>query len=307
MSLSYNHFMFDEILKKIEEVCIARQYEDEILNYQNEIEDYFELINKVAIVYIFDTNKKMIYVNDFFIELSKYDKDDILGQDYRSFFHYEMPKPIIEEQSLILENGKKWQGKIKYLTRKNKCIDLSGLHTHLLSLGVIKPSNGGKNKGNNTHTILDNTISDKTRLESINTLAEQSSAYKYLVKTKENIWEFIKTEKPQFIEPYADYWNLFADKYGLAKVQKVTNSRKKKFKTRLAEEKFNFLKITKKLTEASDFVLTQKWMTFDWVIFSESNYVKILEGNYDKTAINNEKAININKTPEPEYTNLDGR
>ena len=141
----------------------------------------------------------------------------------------------------------------------------------------------------------------------INTLAEQSSAYKNLEESKESIFEFIKTEKPQFIEPYADYWNLFADKYGLAKVTKITDSRKKKFKTRLAEEKFNFLKITKKLTEASDFVLTQKWMTFDWVIFSESNYVKILEGNYDKTAINNEKAININKTPEPEYTNLDGR
>ena len=140
-----------------------------------------------------------------------------------------------------------------------------------------------------------------------NISAEQSSAYKNLEKSKESIFEFIKTEKPQFIEPYADYWNLFADKYGLAKVQKVTNSRKKKFKTRLAEEKFNFLKITKKLTEASDFVLTQKWMTFDWVIFSESNYVKILEGNYDKTAINNEKAKNIDKTPEPEYTNLDGR
>jgi CheY-like chemotaxis protein len=106
----------NEILKKIEEACIARQYEDEILNYQNEIEDYFELINKVAIVYTFDINKKMIYVNDFFTELSKYDKDDILGQDYRSFFHYEMPRAIIEEQSLTLENGNKWQGKIKYLT-----------------------------------------------------------------------------------------------------------------------------------------------------------------------------------------------
>lgn len=140
-----------------------------------------------------------------------------------------------------------------------------------------------------------------------NISAEQSSAYKYLEKSKESIFEFIKTEKPQFIEPYADYWNLFADKYGLAKVTKITDSRKKKFKTRLAEEKFNFLKITKKLTEASDFVLTQKWMTFDWVIFSESNYVKILEGNYDKTAISNEKAKNIDKNPEPEYTNLDGR
>lgn len=106
----------NEILEKIEEACIAGQYEDEILNYQNEIEDYFELINKVAIVYTFNTDKRMIYVNNFFIELSKYDKYDILGQDYRSFFHYEMPKPIIEEQSLILENAKKWQGKIKYLT-----------------------------------------------------------------------------------------------------------------------------------------------------------------------------------------------
>lgn len=150
------------------------------------------------------------------------------------------------------------------------------------------------------------TLNNKTSIIN-NTLAEQSSAYKNLEKSKENIFEFIKTEKPQLIEPYADYWNLFADKYSLAKVTKITDSRKKKFKTRLAEEKFNFLKITKKLTEASDFVLTQKWMTFDWVIFSESNYVKILEGNYDKTAISNEKAKNIDKNPEPEYTNLDGR
>ena len=162
-------------------------------------------------------------------------------------------------------------------------------------------------KSNIEHSNSNSNSNSNKKIESINTLAEQSSAYKNLEKSKENIFEFIKIEKPQFIEPYADYWNLFADKYGLAKVQKVTDSRKKKFKTRLAEEKFNFLKITKKLTEASDFVLTQKWMTFDWVIFSESNYVKILEGNYDKTATSNEKAININKTPEPEYTNLDGR
>ena len=39
----------NEILKKIEEACVARQYEDEILNYQNEIEDYFELINNFSL------------------------------------------------------------------------------------------------------------------------------------------------------------------------------------------------------------------------------------------------------------------
>lgn len=105
-----------EILKKIEEACIARQEEDEILNYQNEIEEYLELINKVAIVYSFDTNRAMIYVNNLFKELIKYDEDEILGQDYRSFFHNEMPKVIIEEQGQILQSGNKWQGKVKYLT-----------------------------------------------------------------------------------------------------------------------------------------------------------------------------------------------
>lgn len=105
-----------EILKKIEEACIARQEEDEILNYQNEIEEYLELINKVAIVYSFDTYRAMIYVNNFFKELIKYDEDEILGQDYRSFFHNEMPKAIIEEQGQILQSGNKWQGKMKYLT-----------------------------------------------------------------------------------------------------------------------------------------------------------------------------------------------
>ncbi len=59
---------------------------------------------------------KIIYANNFFIELIKYDEIDLIGQDYRNVFHYEMPRVIIEEQTLALQNGNKWQGKIKYLT-----------------------------------------------------------------------------------------------------------------------------------------------------------------------------------------------
>lgn len=105
----------NEILKKIEEACFSRQQEDEILKYQNEIEDYFELINKVAIVYIFNPDTTIIYANDFFKELIKYD-EELIGQDFRKLFHPEMPKAIIEEQNIILQSGNKWQGKVKYLT-----------------------------------------------------------------------------------------------------------------------------------------------------------------------------------------------
>lgn len=105
-----------EILIKIEESCLSRYKQDEILKYQDEIEDYLELINKVAIVYIFNSDTTMIYANNFFKELIKYDDIDLIGQDYRNFFHYEMPKTVISEQAEILQSGNKWQGKVKYLT-----------------------------------------------------------------------------------------------------------------------------------------------------------------------------------------------
>lgn len=106
----------NEILKKIEEACFAKQQVDEIVRYQNEIEEYLELINKVAIVYVFNPNMKITYVNNFFLELVKYEEEDLHGLDYRTFFHHEMPRAIIEEQVSTLQNGNKWQGKIKYLT-----------------------------------------------------------------------------------------------------------------------------------------------------------------------------------------------
>lgn len=106
----------NDILIKIEEACFAKQQVDEIVRYQDEIEEYLELINKVAILYIFNPSMTITYVNDFFIESMKYEEEDLQGVDYRSFFHYEMPRTIIEEQTAILQSGNKWRGKIKYLT-----------------------------------------------------------------------------------------------------------------------------------------------------------------------------------------------
>jgi hypothetical protein len=105
-----------EILRKIEEACFAKKQEDEIKIYQDEIEEYLELINNVAIVYIFNSDMTISYANNFFLELIKYDEDELVGKDYRDVFHYEMPKAIITEQATTLESGAKWQGKIKYLT-----------------------------------------------------------------------------------------------------------------------------------------------------------------------------------------------
>jgi hypothetical protein len=147
----------------------------------------------------------------------------------------------------------------------------------------------------------------KPKLDIINNISvELRSTYDNLPKTKESIFEFIKTNKPLFIEPYIEYWNIFADAYSMAKVKTLTEKRKKKLLVRLKEESFSFTKILIKLSVASDFVLTKKWLTFDWIIESQANYVKILEGNYDKVKSDteNDKTVSSNS---PQYKSFDER
>ncbi|MDY0052580.1 MAG: PAS domain-containing protein, partial [Aliarcobacter sp.] len=107
-----------ELLKKIEKSSLEKQKKNKILEKQNDIEEYLELINKVAIVFMFDSNKNIFYANDFFKELIKYEDEDLIGEDYRRFF-YEVSKLVLEEQNVQLSNANKWQGKIKFLSSIN--------------------------------------------------------------------------------------------------------------------------------------------------------------------------------------------
>jgi hypothetical protein len=110
--------------------------------------------------------------------------------------------------------------------------------------------------------------------------------FKKLVKNKKSICEFIQVHQPDFIEPYVELWNLFAQEKDLSKISKISDTRKKKFKVRIVEKGFDFIEILKKAGQ-SEFLLTGKWFGFDWIFENESNYLKIIEGNYDKKTTEN--------------------
>jgi hypothetical protein len=110
---------------------------------------------------------------------------------------------------------------------------------------------------------------------------ELKEAYKSVQKSTESIYRFIRDKKPEFIDPYIDFWNLFAAKNSLPKVTAVTEKRKKKFKKRIQEDAFNMIEVLRK-AQQSDFLITSgKWFCFDWIVENESNYLKVIEGNYD--------------------------
>lgn len=81
-------------------------------------------------------------------------------------------------------------------------------------------------------------------------------------------------------------WNEFAPKHNLQKVMKLTDKRQKKIQSRFKDThtfKEVFIAMLKKI-ENSSFLLgtNSTWkVDFDFLIDSEQNYVKIIEGKYD--------------------------
>jgi hypothetical protein len=91
--------------------------------------------------------------------------------------------------------------------------------------------------------------------------------------------DFIKL-KPNFIEPYIDYWNLAARGTNMPQVKQSTESRSKQLKVRLKEEAFDFIEIIRLVRVSNKLKNESSWFSFDWIFINDKNYVKILEGNY---------------------------
>lgn len=101
-----------------------------------------------------------------------------------------------------------------------------------------------------------------------------------LIAAKKAVFEFIQTNKPDFIEPYVYQWNIYATQNDCPKVQHISVHRKRKFKTRIKEPQFDFIAILTKAKD-SEFLNGSTFFTFDWILDNQENYIKILEGNYD--------------------------
>lgn len=113
-------------------------------------------------------------------------------------------------------------------------------------------------------------------------VVDKKEIFGRILKTKKVLYQFIAEYRPDFIEPYVELWNLFAGERKKAQISKVSESRRRKFNTRIREKSFDFLAILVKAGAAGDFLSTSKWFTWDWIMDSEANYLKVIEGNYDK-------------------------
>ena len=87
--------------------------EEALQRSQKELADIKFAIDESAIVAITDQRGIINYVNKKFCEISKYSRDELLGQDHRIINSGYHPKEFIRDLWTTIASGKVWRGEIK--------------------------------------------------------------------------------------------------------------------------------------------------------------------------------------------------
>lgn len=81
------------------------------------IDQYIEIINKVAVVSKVDLEDKFTYVNELFCETSGYQEEELLGNQRSNLIHKETFASTYEKMNFSVSQGETWHGTLKQVSK----------------------------------------------------------------------------------------------------------------------------------------------------------------------------------------------
>ncbi len=94
------------------DITAAKNQKDEIENVTTELTRQVDCLNNAAIVSIADEKGDIIYVNDKFCEISKYSREELMGQNHRLLKSERQPDGLFIGMWKLISIGKVWNGEI---------------------------------------------------------------------------------------------------------------------------------------------------------------------------------------------------
>lgn len=108
------------LMKKLAEVCEKKYFKLQLEEKQNELKKYLQAVDNVALIYKMNDKGKVLFANNSFLEISKYNSDEIEDLNFNDLIHPDIPKDFLDKTWETLRNGKIWNGNTKFIDKNQE-------------------------------------------------------------------------------------------------------------------------------------------------------------------------------------------
>jgi len=125
IELNVNHYILkpvntQDLIMRIQIVCEKKYFENMLSLKQKELKNYLDAINHVAIVFKMNENGEITFANESFLDITKYEIDEIKKINFTNLIHPDIPKEFIDKAWEVIKANKTWQGNTKFIDKDSE-------------------------------------------------------------------------------------------------------------------------------------------------------------------------------------------